>query len=144
MIKSILQGFLIFGGCYFIFDGLLHLSGIKLSSVNGVWPISATSYAGLLNYIYASFVFLAALISFIIQKDLEKYKVLVITSAIWALFHATLLLFLVLTQNYQQIFQDFPSLLVYLPFYREYLIFNAGLLFLYSGIVYLYFRQKSN
>lgn len=143
MVKSILRAFLIFGGCYLIFDALVHFSGIKLLSVNGVWPPSAISYANLLNYIYASFVILAALIAFIIQKDPQKYKPVIGLSAIWAIFYGVILLTLVWTQNYQLTFKIFPSLLVWLPFYREYITLNAVLLFLYSGIVYLYFKKKS-
>lgn len=142
MIKTILRRFLIFGGCYFIFEGLLHLSGIKLSSVNGVWPTSATSYANLLNYIYASFIILAGFVAFNLQKDPKKYKTLILGSGVWALLHGLVLIFLVWTNNYQQIFQDSPSLLIWLPFYGEYLIFNAILLFIYSGVVYLYLRTK--
>ncbi len=140
--EKLLRGFLNFAGIYFIFDALLHFSGIKLASVNGVWPSSAISYAHLLNYIYASFVILAALIAFIIQKDPIKYKSIIKLSAIWAIFHGVILLTLVWTQNYQQIFQDLPSLLVWLPIYREYLVFNAILLFIYSLLVYLWFRGE--
>lgn len=143
MIKTILRGFIIFGGCYFIFEGLLHFSGIKLSSVRGVWPQSAITYANLLNNLYASFIILAAFMAFIIQKDPVKYKYIIGLSAVWAICHGVILLFSVWTQNYQLIFQDHPSLLVWLPFYREYLISNAVLLFLYGGLVILYFKKKN-
>lgn len=135
-LEKLLQGFLIFGGAYFIFDALLHFSNIKLLSTIGVWHSSATAYANLMNYLYGSYVLLAAAFSFIIQTDLKKYKTLVIASAFWAFFHAILLLFLVWTNNYQQIFQNLPSILVWLPFYKEYLTFNAVLLLVYSGLVY--------
>lgn len=136
--EKLLRGFLIFGGIYFIFDGLLHFLGIKLVSVSSAWSESATNYANLINHIYASFVFLAALISFIIQKDLKKYKTLVVVSAVWSSFHGLVLLYLVWTQNYQQVFKSLPSLLVWLPFYKEYLAFNAILLLAYSGVVYIW------
>ena len=144
MAKIILRCFLIFGGCYFIFDALLHFSGIKLLSVNSAWPSSATGYANLLNYIYASFVSLAAFIALVIQKDLVRYRHIILLSAIWAIFHGVILLILVWAQNYQQFFQDFPSLLIWLPFYREYISLNSILLFLYSGVVYLYFRETNS
>lgn len=140
MREKLLKGFLIFGGAYLIFDALLHLSNIKLSTVSN-WPFSATAYGNLINYIYASFVLLAGGFSFIIQNDLKKYKQLVLFSALWAIFHGIILLFLVWSNNYQQIFQSSPSLLVWLPFYREYLTFNALLLFIYSAVVH--FWQKS-
>lgn len=140
--EKLLRGFLIFGGCYFIFDGLLHISGIKLLSVVGIWPWSATAYAHILNYLYASFIFLTAAFAFVVQKDLSKYRLLIIVSGIWACFHGLVLLFLVLTQNYQEIFQNLPSLLVWLPFYRGYLAFNAALLFIYSGTVYYWMKNN--
>ena len=45
---------------YLVVDGLLHLLSIRLQSVISIWPVSAISYAILLNSIYASFVFLTA------------------------------------------------------------------------------------
>lgn len=138
LVEKVLRGFLICAGMYFIFDGLLHFSGLKLASVNSVWPQSATSYAQLLNYIYASFICLAGAIALFIQRDLKRYKGLIILTGIWAVIHGLILLFLVSNQNYQQIFQNLPSLLVWLPFYKEYLIVNAVLLFGYSGVVYFW------
>ena len=142
-IEKILRGFLIFGGAYFIFDGLLHFFNIKISSANSAWPQSAISYAGLLNSIYASFIFLAAAIAFVIQKDLKKYKAVLVVSSVWAIIHGSVLLFLVWTQNYQQIFKDLPSLLVWLPFYNQLVLIEGGVLIIYSGIVYLWARSKA-
>lgn len=139
--RKILRGFLIFGGAYFIFDGLLHLSNIKLLSIDNAWPQSAISYGKLLNYLYASFILLAGAIAFCLQANLEKYKSQVIITGIWAVFHGIMLLFLVYTQNYQEIFQSLPSLLVFLPFYKEYLIMNSFLLFGYGGVVYLWLKK---
>jgi hypothetical protein len=141
MMKNFLRGYLIFGGCYFILDALLHFSNLKLLSAENTWPTSALSYARLINFLYASFVLLVASIIFVIQKDLKKYHSLVLISAIWALFHGIILLWSTWTQDYQQIFMQVPSLLVWLPFYREYLSLNSLLLFLYSGTVYAYFWQ---
>ena len=141
-LDQVLRGLLIFAGCYFIFDGLLHFIGIKLSSAQDVWPASASSYADLIDHLYASFIFLAALIAFIIQQDLRKYSKIVAVSAVWAFFHGLVLLSLVGTQNYQQIFKSLPSLLVWLPFYREYLLMNAILLFIYSGVAYAWIRLQ--
>ncbi len=140
-IEKILRGLLIFGGCYFVFDGLLHLSGFKLLSVES-WPAAAKAYANLINVIYASFVFLASIFVFIMQKNLKKYKSLIVLSAIWAPCHGLILIFLVWTNNYQQIFQAFPSLLVWLPIYREYITINALLLVIYSITVYIW-KKKS-
>lgn len=114
-----------------------------MSVVNNVWSESALVYADLLNHIYGSFILLAALMAFVLQSNLKKYKTLIIASSFWALFHAILLLFLIWTNNYQQIFRDLPSLLVWLPFYKEYLTFNSLALLTYSAIVFLWMRSKS-
>lgn len=142
MIKNVLRIFLIFGGCYFIFDALLHFSGLKFLSVESFWSSSALSYAKLINFLYASFVLLAAFLAFLIQKDLKKYQTVILLSAVWAFFHGMILLLLVWSKDYQQIFQEFASLLVWLPIYREYITFNALLLFFYSGIVFAYFKNE--
>lgn len=141
-IQKVIRGLIIFAGMYLLFDALLHFFGTKLLSVAGVWPESAVSYSNLINRLYASFVILAAMTAYVVQKDLKKYKYIIYFSAVWALFHGALLLFLVLTQNYQLTFKNLPSLLVWLPFYREYLVLNAIALLIYSLIVYIWFRQE--
>lgn len=140
--EKILKVYLIFGGLYFIFDGLLHLSNIKLASVIGIWPQSALIYAKLVSILYASFIILSGVMALFLQSDLKKYKPLVVISSIWALFHGAILLFLITTEGYGQIFEGFDSLLVYLPFYEGYLTLNALLLFSFSGLVYLWWRKK--
>lgn len=144
MIEKLIRGFLIFGALYFTFDALLHLSNIKLSTVKDYWPESAIKYSNLINYIYASFVLLAASISLIIQSNIKKYQSILAISSIWASFHGIVLLFLVWMNNYQVIFQNTPSLLVWLPFYGEYLSFNSLLLFVYSGLVFCLLRKKND
>lgn len=141
-VEKILKSFFIFGGIYFIFDALLHLLGIKLFSVTNIWPQSALSYSKLMNQIYASFVILAAVISFVIQKDLKKYQTLILVSGIWAFFHGIILFSLVSWGNYQEVFKELPSLQVWLPFYGPYLILNSVLLFIFSGLVIIWFRRK--
>lgn len=138
---KILKGFLIFGGVYFIFDGLLHLCGIKLTSVVNLWPQAALGYGKLLNQLYASFIILSGIMALFFQADIKKYKTMIIISAIWALFHSIILLSLVSWENYGEIFKDLPSLRVWLPFYEQYLIFNAILLFIFSGVVFLWLRK---
>lgn len=140
--EKILKVYLIFGGVYFIFDGLLHLSGIKLASVVNSWPRSALVYAKLVNYLYASFIILSGTMALFLQSDLKKYHSLVVISGIWAFFHGVILLFLITTAGYGQIFKGFDSLLVYLPFYEGYLTLNALLLFSFSMLVYFWRRKK--
>lgn len=139
-LEKFLKSFLTFGVIYFIFDGLLHFLGIKLASVNN-WPESAKAYANLINVLYGSFIFLAAGIIFVIQQDLQKYKNIIFLSAIWSLFHGVALLYLVWSNDYQNIFKNHDSLLVWLPFYREYLTLNSALLFIYSISVYFWMNS---
>lgn len=140
--EKILRPFLIFGGAYFIFDGLLHLSGVKLTSVINIWPQSALNYSKLLNYLYASFIILSGVMALFFQSDIKKYKTMIIISAIWALFHGAILLLLVNLEGYGEVFKGLDSLKVYLPFYEQYLTFNATMLFLFSGVVFLWWRKK--
>ncbi|HBQ50515.1 hypothetical protein A3B42_00400 [Candidatus Daviesbacteria bacterium RIFCSPLOWO2_01_FULL_38_10] len=122
---------------YLIGDGVIHLLNIRLGSVINVWPTSAVSYAILLDSIYASFVFLAAALILVAQTDLKKYKSLIFVSGIWAIFHGTLLLYLNSTQNFGNDFFNYPSLLVWMPFYNQYLFFEAILAFIYAIVVFL-------
>lgn len=140
--QNLLRFFLIFAAIYLIVDGIIHFLNIRLSSVLGIWPKSAIVYATLLNTIYASFVFLVAILILAAQKDLQKNKTLIFYSAIWALFHGFLLVNLALTQNFNTDLSDFPSLLVYLPFYNQYLLFEALLAFSYGILVYLWFKDS--
>lgn len=139
----LIKSLLIFGGVAFIADGLLHFLNLKLNSVLDIWPESALTYAYLLNFIYASFIFLAAGTCFILQKDIKKYKTMIIFSAFWALFHGILLVFLALTQNYTQAFKGYPSLYVWLPFYDKYLILEGSLLIIYAISVYWWIKGKN-
>ncbi len=125
---------------YLIGDAAIHLFNIRLSSVANVWPDSALNYAVLLNTIYASFVFLAAILIFSAQKDLKKYKDLVFASSFWAVFHGLLLLYLTLTNNFMASFLNYPSLYVWIPFYNQYLLFEATLAFVYAFLVWNWVR----
>lgn len=137
---KVIRGSLIFGGVYLFIDGLLHFFNLRLSSV--VWQESALSYVKLLNSIYASFVFFVALVFLIIQKDIKKYRNIILITGIWALFHGILLVILSLTQNYIRVFQGAPSLYVYLPFYDQYLILESMLLVSYSFFVFTWVKGE--
>ncbi len=123
---------------YLIGDGAIHLLNIRLGSVINIWPVSAVSYAVLLDSIYASFVFLIAALILVAQADLKKYKSLILVSGIWAIFHGTLLLYLNSTQNFGNDFFNHPSLLVWIPFYNQYLFFEALLSFVYAVVVFIW------
>ncbi len=144
MIQKLLRIFLNFGAVYLIFNGLVYLFNIRLASVENVWPISAIYYARLLDAIYASFVFLAAVLIFIAQKDLKKYKDLIFYSTIWAFFHGVLLIFLSLTQNFTKDSPSLPSLYIWIPFYSQFLLFEVLLLFIYIVLVVLWFKGGKN
>ncbi len=141
-IGNILRIFIILLAVYLIGDGLIHLFNIRLLSVAGVWPRSAISFGILMDGIYASFVFLAAILVFAVQRDLKKYKTLVIASSIWAILHGVLLIFLTTTNDFLASFQSLPSLYVWMPFYNQYLLFEAFLAFLYALLVFIWVKDK--
>ncbi len=142
--QKLLRIFLNLGAVFLIFNGLIYLFNIRLTSVINVWPQSAISYARLLDTVYASFVFLAAILIFIAQQDLEKYKKLIFYSTFWAFFHGLLLVNLSLTQNFTKDLTALPSLQVWFPFYSQFLLFEALLLFVYIVLVILWFRGGKN
>lgn len=141
--ENLLRFFLNLGAIYLILDGAIHLINLKLASVMNIWPPSAISYATLMDTIYASFVFLVALLIFIVQKDLKKYKALIFISAIWALIHGFLLIFLSINWNFTKEWLRLPSLYVWLPFYKQYLLFESALAFVYSILVFLWLKGKN-
>ncbi len=144
MMQKLLRFFLNFVAIYLILDGLIHLTSIRLQSVINVWPNSAIAYATLLDTIYASFVFLVALLIFVAQNDLKKYKKLILASAIWAFMYGFLLAFLVLNKDFTEDFSTFPSLHVWFPFYNHYLLFEASLAFVYGILVIFSFKGGKN
>lgn len=141
-VEKIFRVFLIFLAVYLVGDGAIHLLNIRLQSVQNIWPQSALSYAVLLNAIYASFVFLAAILVLVVQKDLKKYKPLILSSGIWSLFHGLLLAHLILSQNFMESFSNYSSLYVWIPFYNQYLLFEAFLAFVYAILAFLYFKSQ--
>lgn len=140
--QKLLRPFLIFVAIYLIVDGLIHLFNIRLSQVWDVWPKSALSYATLLNLSYASFVFLAAGLLLIAQKDVKKYKAFLKVSAFWAFMHGGLLVYLSLTQDFAKNLSGIPSLYVWIPFYDQYLLFEAFLAFSYACVIFIYNNEK--
>ncbi len=140
--EKTVRGFLIFGACYLILDGLIHFFNLRLSSTQSIWPESASSYATLLDMVYASFVFLTASFVLIIQSDVKKYKNFIVVSSFWAFFHGCLLIFLSVGQNLTMKAVGFPSLYVWSPFYNQYLLGEAGLLFIYASLVLIWIKRK--
>ena len=136
--QKVLRVFLNILAIYLLFDAAIHLTNIRLISVTKLWSVSALSYAILMNAIYASFVFLAAALIWVVQKSLKKYQDLIFISSFWAIFHGLLLIYLSYSQNFMHNFLPFSSLYVWLPFYNQYLLFEATLSFTYAGLVFLW------
>lgn len=139
---KILKFFLNFLAIYLIGDGAIHLFNIRLQSVGNIWPQSALSYAVLLNSIYASFVFLVAILAFTAQKDLKKYKNLIFASSFWAIFHGLLLIYLITSYNFLNSFQAYASLYLGMSFYNQYLLFEAILAFFYASLVWTWVKSE--
>ncbi len=141
-LEKLLRVFLIILGIYLIGDGAIHILNIRLQSVINVWPSSAIAYAKLLNAIYASFVFLVAILVLVAQSDLKKYKSLIKASIIWAIFHGLLMIYLSTTLDFMNSFSHHSSLYVWMPFYNQYLFFEAFLTIIYCLLVFLWVRQQ--
>lgn len=141
-IERILRIFIIFLGIYLIFDGSIFLFNIKLQSVSKVWPASALSYATVVDSLCATFIYLAAALAFIVQKDLKKYKSIISISSIWTFFQGLLLIYLNSAQNLISNFSNLPSLSVWMPFYQQYLLFEAFLCFIYTGLVLIWLKGE--
>lgn len=139
--QRLIRLILFFLALYLIGDGVIHLFNIRLNSVVGIWSNSAISYATLLNAIYASFVFLAAILILVVQFSLKKYKNLILASSIWALFHGLLLIYLTSTQNFLSNFSNLPSLYFWMPFYNQYLLFEAFLSFAYAILIFIWSKK---
>lgn len=142
--QNLLRLFLNIGAVFLILNGLVHLFDIRLASVESIWPKSAISYARLLDTIYASFVFLAAIMIFIAQRDLKKYRNLIFYSAFWAFFHGFLLIKFATTQSFTKEIPSLPSLHIWIPFYNQFLLFEAFLLLVYVILVFLWIKSGKN
>lgn len=139
-----LKVMLLIGGVYLFFDSAIHFFDIKLLNVNSGWPVSAISYARLMDKVAGAFILLAAVGAFILYKNLEKYRKLIYLSALWSLFLGLTLIYLSLSTDYSDVFSLMPSLNFWLPFYGQYLLLEAAALISYSVVVYLWFRTKSD
>lgn len=137
-LRVTLRAILIFGCAYFLLLAVIHLSNIRLASVENEWPKSALVYGKLISQLFGSFALLIALILFVIQKDLEKYRSLLIVSAVWALAHAVFLIYFSFEEDFVREFSSTPSLYVWLPFYSQNLRLEAGLMLLYTLLVFIW------
>ena len=127
---------------YLLFEATLYFFSFRLGDIQDVWPTSAIVYSRLLEKILGSLFVLIAVMTYFVQKDLNKYKTFIKVSAIWSLFHGSLLIFLGLTQNYVATFLKYPSLYVWFPFYNQYVILEGIVLIGYSVLVYLWLKDS--
>lgn len=140
-LEKILRVLLNILAVYLLVDGTIHLLNIRLQSVANIWPASSLSYATLLNAIYASFVYLAAVLIVVAQTALKKYKSLILASGIWSVFHGLLLIYLSSSQNFVNNFSNSPSLNMWMPFYNQYLLFEAVLSLVYAGLTFIWIKN---
>lgn len=141
MYKNILRGFLFFWGIYALLEAILYLFNIRLYSVEGIWPDSALSYAKLVNQFLGSFFIFISLLVFEAQRNVEKYQPLIKMSGVWAILYGFLLIFLSLSKDFAQVFNNLASLYVWFPFYNQYLLLEAAFLIAYSAVVFLWIKK---
>lgn len=140
---KLLRGLIIFGSLYLIFESALHFFNIRLLDAEPVWPVSALTFSKLMDQIYGSFALLLSAILFEIQKDIVKYKKIIIIFAFWSFLHAVFLIYTSFNNNFQTLFNPLYSLSVWSTLYNQYLLLEAFLLILYGLIVFLWVRKRS-
>ncbi len=111
--------------------------------VKAVWSSQAIVYAKLIEEVLGStFLFIAVIILFEVQKNMLKYKNFIKISALWALLHGILLIYLSFSQNYIEVFKSFPSLMVWFPLYDKYVAFEGIVIICFSMLVYLWIKTN--
>ncbi len=140
-LPKLVRGYLIFGAFYMLVESLVHFSNIRLMSVAG-WPKEALAFSSLMSTLYASYSLFISLLLFYLQNNIEKNKSLIKLFSFFALFHGVLLILLTFTRNYEQIFQNFPSLAFFLPYYNLYLSFESLLSLSFVLLIYLWLKKK--
>ena len=137
--EKLLRWVIIFLGLYLLFESFLYFFDIRLTDVNSVWSPQAIVYSKLVEKVLGSaFLFIGIIILFEVQKNLLKYRNFIKLSAIWTLLHGTLLIFLSLSQNYLEVFKNFPSLRVWFPLYDKYVALEGILVILFSILAFFW------
>ena len=139
--KKAVRAYLIFGGIYMLGEALIHFSNAKLTNVAILWPKDAVTFSSWVSTLYASTTLFLSMLLFYIQHNVEKNKKIIKLLAFYALFHGLLVTYFSLTFGFNEIFQELPSLYLWLPNYSVYLIFEAFLLFVFAFLVYLWQRK---
>lgn len=111
--------------------------------IKAEWIPSAIVYAKLIEKVLGStFLFIAVIILFEVQKDLSKYKNFIKISALWALLHGILLIYLSFSQNYLEVFKSSPSLMVWFPLYDKYVAFEGVVIICFSILVFFWVKTN--
>ncbi|OGE32543.1 hypothetical protein A3C59_01580 [Candidatus Daviesbacteria bacterium RIFCSPHIGHO2_02_FULL_36_13] len=141
-LKKFVRGYLLFGSLYMFVEAIIHFSNIKLSSVSTNWPKEALTFSSLMSSFYGSTTLFLAAIQLLVQTNIEKFKKIIQLLAFYAGFHGILLIFISATNEVDSIYNNYPSLLFWIPFYNYYLLFEAGLLLLFALLIYFWSRLK--
>ena len=136
-IPKILRSILLFWGIYLLFEAAIYLFDIRLIDTRAVWQFSAITYAQYIDRILGSIFLFLSIIILEIQKDLKKYKKIIVLSSFWAFFHGMFLVYLSVSQNYVKIYENIPSLYVWFPLYTQYVSLEGLFLIIYS-ILFLF------
>lgn len=143
-LAKIVRVAIIFWGIYFLFESFLYLSHVRLTDIKTLWLPAAAAYAKFIESMLGSvFLFLSAA-AFELQRNLQKYKKIIVLSAPWAIFHGGLLIYLSKGQNYVTLYASTPSLYVWSPFYNSYLLFEGILALLYAVVVLFWFKESQH
>lgn len=140
-IGKILRIFLVFLGIYLTCEALLAFFNIRLIDINNIWLTSATVFSHFIGFVLGSMFLFAAVMVLEIQRDLLKYKSLVVLSSFWALFHGGLLIYLSFAHDYLKIYQNMSSLFIWIPFYNQFLILEGTVLIIYSILVWVWAKK---
>jgi hypothetical protein len=123
-------------------ESVLHASGMRLTSVQGIWSPAAVKYAGFLETLYASFALFVGLLALEAQRSLAGYRRFLYATGAWSCLHGLLLAELAFSPDLLLALDEFPSLHVWIPGYREYLVLEAVVLWSFSLLVLAWSRSN--
>lgn len=137
-----MKAFLLFGCAYFLFEFIIHFLNIRLWGVEAVWSPAAQTYATIMNQFYGSLALFISILLFLMQKNMAKYKSIIILTGLWTLFHGLFLIYLSLVNDFSRVFAGLPQLTLWFPFYNQYLLLEALVLFSYALTVWRWIGKK--
>lgn len=142
-LSRVLKTVLLFWSVYSFIEACLYLSNIRLTDVSTNWPSQALAYSKLMGPILGSTFLLISVVAFAASRNLDKYKDFIKISAVWAIFHGGLLIYLAIKQDNAGIFTPALSLHAWIPFYNQYLILEGLVLFFYSSLIFLWMKKDA-